>query len=103
MTTNNLYIALDLMPQRFSSNEFSAICQRNGVSKEYCASGRLGEFLHKYAIQLESKRMWMKKPNFKDVIKVNNQYTSLTEKEAIDYLKKLGYKIYKPQTEFKEV
>ena len=42
---NILSECLDKMPNYFSSNEFSAICQKNGLSKEFCRSGALGYFL----------------------------------------------------------
>ena len=92
---------LDKMPNYFSSNEFSAICQKNGLSKHYCSSGTLGDFLKRFCTQGTTKRMWSKKGII--VKEVNNTYNAYTEEEAINYLKKRGYKIYKPTTTFKEI
>jgi len=98
---NILSECLDKMTNYFSSNEFSAICQKNGLSKEYCRSGALGYFLNRACNQGTTKRMWSKKGVI--VKEVNNTYNAYTEDEAINYLKKRGYKIYKPTTTFKEI
>ena len=98
---NILINSLANMPDEFTSEQFTTICRKYGMSKYTTASGYCGDFLHKNCVQL-SKRRWKKL--FRDTIKSNNNsFADLNEQKCIDYLKNLGYKIYKPITEYKEI
>jgi SOS-response transcriptional repressor LexA len=89
-----LHQVLDKMPQRFSSNQFSIKAQKMGLSKQEVANGTIGLFLHQHSIQSTTRRMWEKN---------NDKKTKTTIEEAIDLLKRNGYKIMKPISEYVEV
>ena len=82
----------------FSSNEFSKKAQKNGLSKQEVNNGVIALFLHRNAVQGETRRMWRK----------HNGLTSDKQKsdkimEAIDLLKSNGYKILKPVSDWVEL
>jgi len=94
--TEILIKTLHQMGNSFSSNEFSRQARVNGITDFQVASGLLGKFLHKYAYQGNSKRLWYKeKPNN---VNVNEQVQF-----AINILKQNGYKILKPVSEYIEI
>lgn len=89
---------LEEMNFSFSSNEFSKKAQKNGLSKQDINNGAIALFLHRNAVQGETKRMWRKR----------NGLTGFKEKsdsimEAIDLLKSNGYTILKQITDWIEV
>lgn len=90
---------LDEMKFYFSSNEFSKKARKNGLSKQQVNNGAIAFFLHRNAVQGETRRMWRKHnkgltPNYELSDKIM---------EAIDLLKANGYKIMKPVSDWIEV
>ena len=89
---------LEHIPFSFSSNEFCKMAKKNGLTKREVENGVIALFLHRNAVQGETRRMWRK----------HNGLTSDKSKsdkimEAIDLLKKNGYKILKQTTDWIEV
>ena len=82
----------------FSSNEFSKKAQKNGLSQMEVDNGVIALFLHRNALQLGTKRMWIKKNVVSSDKQKSDEITI-----AIDLLKSKGYKISKPVTEWVEL
>jgi hypothetical protein len=110
-------LSLSNMPFNFSSEMFTKQCRFHGIPFSVTKSGACGEYLKKNSIHL-SKRMWKKKDTditatpygfftIENCVAFLNKndfnFKELTEDNAIQYLKNLGYKIYKPTTEYKEL
>ncbi len=93
---------LSKMGTIFSSNEFSSKAQKLGLSKRAISNGVAANFLHKNAIQLNTKRMWRKRNqvNENDILK---REKSNEIAYAIDLLKANGYKILKQVSEWVDV
>lgn len=94
---------LEQMSPSFTSNEFSRKAKRNGLTKREVANGVIALFLHRSAIQGETRRTW-KKIN----CSTTNQYKSDKIQsdaimDAIDLLKSNGYKILKPVSDWIEL
>lgn len=98
MKTNTeiLEEAFELMPNEFTSRQFSKAATRRGLNKKLTRSGILAVFLHEVALQTYSNKQWIKK--LKNQVNENNKIT-----DAIALLKSNGYKIMKPVTNFEEV
>ena len=98
------------MREVFSSNEFSYRAKKNGLSVREVAAGVCGHFLHRNAIQLDTRRKWKKKNMEENLHVINRLAVPAPEFDikdevsgAINLLKNLGYKILKPQTKWDEV
>jgi len=89
---------LDEMNYSFSSNEFSKKARKNGLSKREVDNGVIALFLHRNAIQGETRRMWRKHNGLK-----SDKDKSDKIMEAIDLLKSNGYKILKPVSDWIEI
>tara|TARA_R110001592_G_scaffold103236_1_gene290927 strand:- start:308 stop:610 length:303 start_codon:yes stop_codon:yes gene_type:complete len=100
MEYSNLERTLKSMPQYFSSNEFSRKAQKYGVPMWQIKNGIIAKFLHKYAIQTNSRRTWVKKQEINTEVIENIDFSV---EKAIKLLKSKGYKIMKPITEYKEL
>ena len=101
-----LEMALEQMPNVFSSNEFSKKANGLGYPIELIRNGNLAVFLHKYCVQLQTKRMWRKKEAVvkKPAVKSSGYVDEFFKvKEAIKLLKSLGYKLSKQVTEWQEI
>lgn len=97
--------SLTQMKQVFSSNEFTAKAKRNGLSDAQVRNGAIANFLHQYARQYGSRRTWIKRtdnaqPNPHFGTPITND---LDLRQAIAIIKKHGYKILMPTTEWKEL
>ena len=89
---------LSEMKFTFSSNEFSKKAKKNGLSKQEVNNGVIALFLHRNAVQADTRRMWRK----------HNEITSDKHKSdeimrAIDLLKANGYRILKPVSDWMEL
>jgi hypothetical protein len=82
----------------FSSNEFSKKARKNGLSKQEIDNGVIALFLHRNAVQGETRRMWRKHNGLTSDKKLQDKIM-----EAIDLLKENGYKIMKPVTDWIDV
>jgi hypothetical protein len=89
---------LSEMSSTFSSNEFSKQAQKNGLSKREINNGVIASFLHRNAVQLETRRMWRKKDGLSSEKEKSDKI-----KEAIDLLKSNGYKVLKPVIDWVEI
>lgn len=87
------------MNYTFSSNEFSRKAKKYGINQFQINSGLLASYLHQNAKQLHSKRMWVKN----NISNFDNKNDSLSIDEAINILKKNGYKVMKPINEWVEI
>ena len=87
---------LNQMDIVFSSNEFSEKAKKNGINQFQINNGIIADFLHKNAIQGDTKRMWEK-------INFNNYQKSDEIMTAINLLKSNGYKILKPVSDWIEI
>lgn len=99
-TMNNKILTetFEEMDYIFSSNQFAKIAKRKGLSQYEISQGVIGHFLHNNAIQQNSRRIWRKK---------NNLFNEPTSEElinnAIELLKKNGYKISKQFIDWREI
>ena len=96
-----LEMALEQMPNVFSSNEFSKKANGLGYPIELIRNGNLAVFLHKYCVQLQTKRMWRKKELGIKKAAIINPANKV--QQAITLLKSLGYKITKQVIEWQEI
>jgi peptidyl-tRNA hydrolase len=88
------------MPKYFSSNEFSDVAKRKGLTKRQIASGVIASYLHINAIQGATRRSWRKM----DVEKINIGSNKEDEIDlAINLLKSNGYKITKKVEQWIEI
>lgn len=84
--------ALNRLPNIFTGTQFSKECRVLGYDTKNDSSKT--EFLHRNCVQDEfSNRTWIKRSTANKV--------ELNEKECIEFLKSIGYKIFK--AEYKEV
>lgn len=83
------------MPVTFTSNEFNKRAVYNGYPQKALKHKGLHRFIKRYAdnAYLGSKT-WIKK---------TKTTSKTTEKEMIEHLKRKGYKIMKPKTEWEEL
>jgi hypothetical protein len=97
--------AFESMPYEFTSNEFAAKARDLGVDRKFTASGRCGEFLKLKAVQIHGKRLWRKRNRTIATISNEAHITpGMNTVETMIYeLKKLGYKILKPTTNYEEI
>lgn len=96
-----LEMALEKMPNVFSSNQFSKKSKGLGYPIELIRNGNLAVFLHGHCIQLDTRRMWQKKEaGIKKAAAIKN--TGNVE-QAIALLKSLGYKLSKQVVEWQEI
>lgn len=87
------------MPVTFSSNLFSTVAQKKGLTKQEVANGVIGMFLHKNCIQSKlTRRMWHKKD-----LKSNDLTDMDVLNEAIKLVKSAGLKVMKPINEWIEI
>lgn len=94
--------ALKVMPNRFSSNEFTKKCKRFGLSDFYIRNGHCLTFLLQNCDRGDSKRIWIKRELSNTVLFYDKN--ELNEENAIKLLKSLKiYKILKQNIEFKEI
>ncbi|HRH85043.1 MAG TPA: hypothetical protein PK210_12465 [Bacteroidia bacterium] len=82
----------------FSSNEFSKKAKKNGLSKREIDNGVIALFLHRNAVQGETRRMWRKHNGL-----TSDKHKSDKIMDAIDLLKTNGYKILKPVSDWIEL
>ena len=85
-----LFKALDEMPNKFSSSEFCSKAREFGITTRQIQDAVCSKFLKQNAIHVE-KRTY---------IKIESE-TYL--ERCIDYIKSEGYKVLKPVTEYKEL
>ena len=85
-----LFKALDEMPDKCSSSEFCSKAREFGITTRQIQDAVCSEFLKQNAIHLEKRT-----------------YTKTKDKtyleKCIDYIKSEGYKVFKPVTEYKEL
>lgn len=85
-----LFKALDEMPNKFSSTEFCKKAREFGITTRQVQDAVCSKFLKQNAIHVEKRT-----------------YTKIKDKshleKCIDYLKSKGYKVLKPVTEYKEL
>jgi hypothetical protein len=94
--------ALDEMQNTFSSNEFSEVARKLGITERQIRRGMVTTYLHENAQRHpDSKRMWDKRVNGN--IDLFNAPTDMEIKKAIALLKSNGYKIMQPVNEFVEI
>jgi len=96
---------LNEMDSVFTSNQFAKQARLNGLSQIDVLNGAMSSFLHQNAKQLDSKRIWSKVENThsNDALYDENVTASIPDEEkdaykiteAIQFLKKEGYKIQK--------
>ena len=99
MTNEILTQTLAKMPKLFSSNEFSRVAQKNGITKSQIAHGVISSFLnHNENIKRgDTLRTWYKvNPSSNNII-----YNDVDE--AIKLFKSKGYKVLKPVSEWQEL
>ncbi len=89
---------LGQMRVSFSSNEFSKKARKNGLTDFEVANGVIATFLHRNAIQGETRRTWSKRINL-----TPNKSNSDKLMDAITLLKDNGYRVLKPVSEWQEV
>lgn len=98
MSNKILLETLEEMDYIFSSNQFAKVAKKKGFSQYEITQGLIGTFLHNNALQQNSRRIWRKK---------NTLFNSPTNEElisnAIDLLKKNGYKISKQFIDWREI
>lgn len=94
---------LQKMPLEFSSNEFTKMAKRYGISQKQIDRGIIANYLKLNAMRNnESRRMYSKKQKSVDLFQeFHSQNTDI--QKAIDLLKSNGYKIMKPVNEYVEV
>ena len=88
----SLQKALNDMPTQFSSNQFSRMAKKYGLTPRQVQDGVCAQFLHQNCIQMDTKRTWTK-----------GQLSDDDISKAIYLLKSKGYKVLKPVTEFQEL
>ena len=92
--------AFNNLPYLYSSKQFAEEARRIGIDDIHIAQGRLATFSHSHATQLNSTRMWTKKPRYANT-KIETQETistgidEMTEESCIKFLKEKGYNITK--------
>ena len=94
---------LEQMSSTFSSNEFSKKAKKNGVLRKEINNGVLALFLHRNAIQGDTRRMWTKKNVVAENNVVSKKVSSDKISEAIELLKNNGYRILKPVSDWVEL
>ena len=89
------------MPNEFTSQEFGKRARKEGVSQTFIRGGGIARFLHRKHCAHLSRFIW-KKPNIKPLRDIRRpdlitgkQGDDDFEKECVEYLKGLGYKIFK--------
>ncbi len=104
---NILKKTLKEMNSTFTSNEFSKIARGYGLTYNQIRSGAIAKFLHRNAIQTESKRTWHKIIDSKiNDVETNNdtvEITNLPIDNIIKILKVKGYKVLKSETKWVEL
>ena len=100
---NILENTLNRMPISFSSNEFTKMAKKSGISQREIDRGIIANYLKLNANRHEdSRRMYTKKQKAVDIFQeFHSQSTEI--QRAIDLLKSKGYKIMKPVKEYVEV
>jgi hypothetical protein len=102
-----LHQTFSKMKKTFSSNEFAKVAKSKGLTQQEVNNGIISLFLHEHAIQSSlSIRMWTKKDvtiqlEIRPISE--NKIQSIQEAEAINILKKYGYKIMKENTQWIEL
>lgn len=90
------------LPKEFTSAEFYKACRLYGVQERVLQSGAATLFLNKnFYSTSPTKRQWAKKEMPNELF--TEQLTEDPIKHAIEVLKKAGYRILKPITEYKEL
>jgi hypothetical protein len=88
--------ALNEMQDKFSSNEFASLSRRYGITDKQIKNKVANRFLLQNCIQI-NRKSWAKK-NTNSLFDNKHQ-----EEQAVLLLKSLGYKVYKPVTEYQEL
>ncbi len=88
--------ALNEMQDKFSSNEFASLSRRYGITDKQIKNKVANRFLLQNCIQI-NRKSWEKK-NTNSLFDNKHQ-----EEQAVLLLKSLGYKVYKPVTEYQEL
>lgn len=105
-------VVFEKMPKKFTSHMFSRACQKHGVEKSYLNRGVIANFLKPICIRTyPTGHSWEKKENstyapIQIVFKDKNNVPENEKQEienAINLLKRNGYKVLMPKTEYKEV
>lgn len=94
MTTEQaLDTAFDNMPEKFTANKFCEEIKKLGLDNDIISSGIANRYYSKRVKKI-TKRLFIKKPQFvEQTTSVRKEFNVV---EAIEGLKKLGYKILKP-------
>ena len=87
-----LFKALDEMPNVFSSSEFCKKARLLGITTNQVRKAVCSKFLKENAIHIEKRTYTKNKDNDKTYIE-----------KCINYLKSKDYKVFKPVTEYKEL
>ena len=96
------------MPNTFTSNDFSKKAVQNGYPAVFLKRSGLGVFISEHAVnEYKGSKTWTKKSvrglSLKDISDKKSDKQNLSEiKQAINLLKKNGYKILKPVTKWKQ-
>jgi hypothetical protein len=97
MTAQNLFLkAFEAMPNQFTGDMFVAKLRELGMKKIKYYEKQRTLFYSKMTIKV-NRRTYEKRNLFNPV------KTQSPEEKAIQLLKSLGYKLFKPTTEFKEL
>ena len=89
---------LSEMPKHFNSNQFARCATSKGLPSSRVADGAIAEFLKLNALRGATTRTWKKKQE------PQTKQTELTEIEmAVNLLKRNGYKVLQPFTEYREL
>lgn len=88
------------MPIIFSSKQFHVLGRKKGLTLVDFYSGYANKFLKRKCKPLPTKRSWEKvEGQSLNIIKKED----VAEKEAVNLLKKKGYKVYKYVTKYEQV
>lgn len=90
------------LPNEFTSSDFYKACRAYGVQEWVLQSGAATQFLNKNFFSISpTKKKWAKKEVPNNLFQELLTYDPI--QQAIDVLKKAGYRILKPITEYKEL
>jgi hypothetical protein len=70
---------LNGMPRTFSSNQFANKARKKGLTNQEIENGAVGTFLHRNAIQGNSKRMWTKN---NPIVSIEGNHTEKSPKRT---------------------
>jgi exonuclease III len=105
---------IEQMPDVFTSFEFNKKAVKNGYPTKLLKNKGLSRYIKKYAtLEYPGAKTWSKNKKQNELFEIDiNQFKEtaarfqkmqMTDEQMIQHLKAKGYKIMKPQTEWKEV